>query len=298
MNWLRKIGARGLLLLCAPLIYLFWYHNRPLPQPVENEQLFPGVTYTRVVERSPRPLIYHVVQIDLHMPGLRFVTTPANPTDGHTYAAQTLSQFLTANGLDLAINGDFFDPWRDNGPFDYYPHEGDGVDGRCLAVANGTVVEQGYAPNSGCDTLYITEDNHISFSEPDVPIHVAISGNVMLLTDGVYNPEMANSLEPYLTNRHPRTVVALDESRTHLLLFVVDGRQPNYSDGANFPELAEIVMRYGGYNALNLDGGGSSTLVIAGEDGQPEQLNSAIHNRIPGRERPIANHFGLVIDPQ
>ena len=79
---------------------------------------------------------------------------------------------------------------------------------------------------------------------------------------------------------------------------MVDGRQPHYSDGANMPELAEIVRRHGGYAALNLDGGGSSVLVVAGEDGQPQQLSSAIHNRIPGRERPIANHFGLVIEGQ
>ncbi|MAU09917.1 MAG: hypothetical protein CL607_08870 [Anaerolineaceae bacterium] len=298
MGWLRKVWGIGLLLLFAPIIYLLWYHNRPLPEPITQEMLFPGVVYTRVVEQSPRPLIYHVVQIDLQTPGLRFVATPANPTDGHTYAAQTVSQFLTANQLDLAINADFFNPWRDYGPFDYYPHVGEGVDGRCPAISNGTVIEPGYAPTEKCHSLYITMDNQASFSAPDDPVQVAVSGNVMLLVDGVYNPELAASDDPYLVKRHPRTVAAIDENGTHLLLFVVDGRQPHYSDGANMPELAEIVRRHGGYAALNLDGGGSSVLVVAGEDGQPQQLSSAIHNRIPGRERPIANHFGLVIEGQ
>ena len=73
----------------------------------------------------------------------------------------------------------------------------------------------------------------------------------------------------------------------------VDGRQPNYSEGVSIAELAQIVIDYDGYTALNLDGGGSVTLVVEGADGEPEILNSPIHNRIPGRERPVANHFGI-----
>jgi len=61
--------------------------------------------------------------------------------------------------------------------------------------------------------------------------------------------------------------------------------------------LASIIIEFGGYSALNLDGGGSSALVIEGEDGKPLQLGSAIHTRIPGRERPIANHLGIFALP-
>jgi exopolysaccharide biosynthesis protein len=58
-------------------------------------------------------------------------------------------------------------------------------------------------------------------------------------------------------------------------------------------ELAEIVIGYGGDTALNLDGGGSTTLVVEGKSGKPVRLNSSIDNRIPGRERPVANHLGI-----
>ncbi len=44
---------------------------------------------------------------------------------------------------------------------------------------------------------------------------------------------------------------------------------------------------------MNLDGGGSSTMVVAGRDGQSRVLNSPIDNYIPGRERPVANHLGI-----
>jgi hypothetical protein len=46
---------------------------------------------------------------------------------------------------------------------------------------------------------------------------------------------------------------------------------------------------------MSLDGGGSSTLVIEGEDGLPEILNSPIDSYIPGRERPVANHLGITV---
>ena len=78
-----------------------------------------------------------------------------------------------------------------------------------------------------------------------------------------------------------------------MIVIAVDGRQPNYSEGVNLAELAEIAIEYGAYTALNLDGGGSTTLVIEGESGRPELLNSPIDNRIPGRERPVENHLGI-----
>jgi len=59
-------------------------------------------------------------------------------------------------------------------------------------------------------------------------------------------------------------------------------------------ELAHVILEHGGYDALNLDGGGSSALVVEGADGRPRLLNSPIHGRVPpGRERPVANHLGV-----
>ena len=59
------------------------------------------------------------------------------------------------------------------------------------------------------------------------------------------------------------------------------------------PELAEIVIEHGGYTALNLDGGGSTDLVMADQSGKPIVFNAPIHNHIPYRERPVGNHLGI-----
>ncbi|MDQ2693735.1 MAG: phosphodiester glycosidase family protein, partial [Chloroflexota bacterium] len=78
-------------------------------------------------------------------------------------------------------------------------------------------------------------------------------------------------------------------------IVVVDGRQPFYSEGATFVELAEILIEQGAFMAMALDGGGSSTLVVEGENGAPRILNSPIDSLIPGRERPVGNHLGIYI---
>ena len=81
-------------------------------------------------------------------------------------------------------------------------------------------------------------------------------------------------------------------------LVVVDGRQPFYSEGITLQELADLMRALGAEYAMNLDGGGSSTMVVQGQDGRPRVLNSPIDNYIPGRERPVANHLGIYFGKQ
>ena len=74
---------------------------------------------------------------------------------------------------------------------------------------------------------------------------------------------------------------------------MIDGRQPGYSAGATFPELADFLLTLGVYTGLNLDGGGSSDMVIEGALGGPFVLNSPIEGNIPGNESPVSNHLGF-----
>jgi hypothetical protein len=63
--------------------------------------------------------------------------------------------------------------------------------------------------------------------------------------------------------RHPRTAVGVSRDGRTLLLVVVDGRS-TASVGATLVELAELMRRLGAWDALNFDGGGSTTMVIDG----------------------------------
>lgn len=283
-----------LLLMLAAATTGWWYYHRPRPESVRRT-LFTGVEYTRDVRCKPRPVIIHVVKVALGAPGIGFLVTPGDPRKLRPLQARTTSQFLREFGLQVAINGDFFFPWHSTAPWDYYPHVGDPVELEGFAASRGTVYSDHPVKNE-FPTLYLSRDNRVRFEKPNGPVYNAISGLLMLLRDGKPVPLPANIYD----TPEPRTAVGVDRERKHLILVVVDGRQPNYSEGVSMEELAEISRTYGASDALNLDGGGSSTLVIEGPDRKPEELNCPIDNHIPGRERPVANHLGvfaLPLDP-
>jgi hypothetical protein len=291
------LTALSLIFLIASGV-LTWYYNRPRPDGTQ-QMLFQGIEYIRDVRDEPRPMIIHIVRVDLDAPGIEFLVSPAAyPDDENIFAAHITSNVLDEYDLQLAINGDFYEPWWSYSPWDYYPHENDQVGSRGLSASQGTIATWGYAPPDAYATLFMGEDNIASFVVPndEGEIYNAISGSGIIVEDGQSRFSSSN-VDTYLNAVHPRNSVAIDESGRELIIVMIDGRQPNYSEGATIIELAEIIIEYGGFTALNLDGGGSVTLVIEDEDGNPHALNSTIDNRIPGRERPVANHLGIYALP-
>jgi exopolysaccharide biosynthesis protein len=230
-------------------------------------------------------MVVHIVTIDLRQDGLSFLVTPGDPKADLPLKARTTSRFLEEFGLQLAINGDGFTPWESSGPLTSYPRPGDPVRPNGFAASSGVI----YAQDTDNEpTLYITKTNKARFNSPDGKIYHAISGNQMLLERGQETAGLDGKPEP-------RTAVGLDRRGRTLILVVVDGRQSGFSEGATLAELAAILKEHGAYYGMNLDGGGSSTLVM--EVGGPQVLNSPIDNNIPGRERPVGNHLGVYAPP-
>lgn len=269
-----------------------WYFQRPQPPPTK-EVLFEGISYERDVRTSPRPMVIHVARIDLRAPGISFLVTPTDEHGGILRGATT-SQFLTRHGAQLAVNGDFLLPWWSNGPRDYYPPTGGPVDVLGLGVSGGKEYGWRQVPFSA---LVFEESGAVSIVEVkdrNTPIpraRHAVSGKTMLVVDGA--PTAAAEAPGQGQDLHPRVAAALDRTGTTLLLFVVDGRQPGYSEGARLGELARVIVEHGGHRAMNLDGGGSSTMVASDGHSGYRLLNVPIHTRIPWRERPVANHLGV-----
>jgi hypothetical protein len=87
--------------------------------------------------------------------------------------------------------------------------------------------------------------------------------------------------------------VGLADDGWRAWLVVVDGRQEGYSLGVALHELAVLLRALGATEGINLDGGGTSALVVQGPDTQPLVLNRPIHRGEPGRERVSASHLGL-----
>ncbi|MCF6277139.1 MAG: phosphodiester glycosidase family protein [Anaerolineales bacterium] len=270
------------------LLFLFfgvglYYAGRPLPIEFKKE-LYNGVVYRRRVHFTPRLWIAHIITVDLNTEGIEFLVTPPDFTkkkDEHPLAARTTSEFLEQFNVQVAVNGDGFSPWYSNTFLDYYPHSGDPVTPNGFAASRGQRYADGIEPS-----LYISRNGLPQFGRPRGKIYNAISGDRMLIENG----EAVEGLpDDY---RMPRTAIGMDFGPDRLVIVVVDGRQPFYSRGATLAELADLLLEYGVYEAMNLDGGGSSTLVTEGLFG-PNMLNSPIDSYIPGRERPVANHLGI-----
>ena len=269
--------------------YLLYDRGRPAPVPMKQE-LYEGVTYRRIVEYLPRPLIAHVIKIDTKTARLSFLVTPPDSKGDMPLNARTTSQFLDEFGVQIAINGDGFSPWWSRSPADYYPHVGDPVTPWGLTASKGDIYTEGVPKEIGVEpTLYISRRNALSFNRRPGNVFNAISGDRMLVEQG----KVVDGLDD--SELDPRTAVGLNKNGRYLILIVVDGRQPFYSDGATFVKLAELLIAQGANIAMSLDGGGSSTLVIEGDNGEPVIMNSPIDNYIPGRERPVANHLGIYI---
>lgn len=93
----------------------------------------------------------------------------------------------------------------------------------------------------------------------------AVSGAGLLVLDGRDVTDWTDEglSAGFDTTRHPRTLIGLDEDHA-IWLVTVDGRQPALSLGMSFAELQALARRLGLKSALNLDGGGSTTMIVQG----------------------------------
>jgi len=266
--------------------YLAYDRGRPAPIPMK-QTLYEGVTYRRIVRYFPRPRIAHVLEIDTKAKGIEFLVTPPDSEGETPLRARTTSQFLEEFNLQIAINGGGFSPWWSHSPADYYPHVGDpiapfGFTASYWKVYWTTAETEGIPP-----ALFISRRNVLSFNNKPNRVHTAISGDRMIVLKGETAPDLDDH------ELDPRTAVGINRNGRLLYLVVVDGRQPFYSDGATFAELAQLLIDQGAYAGMSLDGGGSSTMVVEAEGGGHRILNSPIDHYIPGTERPVGTHLGI-----
>jgi hypothetical protein len=127
--------------------------------------------------------------------------------------------------------------------------------------------------------------------EPNVPLYNALSGRSVLVADG----KNAASDDPSI---HPRTAIGI-KADGKLLLFTVDGREAGRSLGLKLSEAADVLVHFGAREAINLDGGGSTTFVMddpATTKNDPKVMNlpcdpfsKSNEGKKHGKERPVGN---------
>jgi hypothetical protein len=258
----------------------------PIRGTVRETHPFVGVTYFDRVETSPRPEHMHVVQIDLRAPGIRFMLSP--PGGSRETLRQTTLEFLKAEHAQIAINAHFFLPFPSTDQTAW-------VIG--LAASEGRVFSgfetptQRFALVADAPALDIDRRNHAAIvhdnaKTPDtrdirehVQLWTALSGSAQIVTDGAVSVPVykdadhpggalaAGGPTPY-SNSHSwydvvtaRTAIGVSRDGRTVTLFTVDAR--GGSDGMPVGEVASALIRdYGVWNALNLDGGGSTSMAM------------------------------------
>jgi exopolysaccharide biosynthesis protein len=284
-NWIKSF--LGLALAMPIVAHSMPYFQRPPRQPAQ-QALALGIDYQRVIWTTPRPVVLHVATIDLDRLGV--LVSPNVPTpDQRQITAMTTTEFLQKHKVQLAVNASFFYPFRENSPWDYYPKSGDRNSVVGQAIANGHIYSE---PTPKWSMICFDHQNRAQIlSQNTCPqgTQQAVSGNETILLNGQppQSTIASDSDKPY-----PRLILAHDKTGKKLWAIAVDGKQPAYSEGAMIHELVPFLQQLGADAAINLDGGGSTTMVMATTQGS-KVLNAPIQNKIPMNERPVANHIGF-----
>ena len=162
-----------------------------------------------------------------------------------------------------------------------------------ITDGNWVLSAHGKSRNTLLNTLGAGEKVKLSISYPPVgsPIYSLVGGGPRILRDGAISIEnvQENIPDAFCQARHPRTAIGFSQDSSGIFLVTVDGRQSGFSVGMTLSELAEFVWSIGVWQAVNLDGGGSTTLVV-----RDQVLNSP--SDATG-ERPVGNAVFVIAKP-
>ena len=251
-----------------------------------SEEIANGVTHTKstYVDGADKQYQVNVLTVDPAKAGFMM----GSSGDGYDYALdvgkrQNTKQHMEAaasNGVKViaGVNADFFFINSD-----YHP-EG-------LAIKNGTLISVG---DGSRPYFAITKDNKAIIGKSGASadtnsIFTAVGGSHVIVEDGkVADVDMGDS---FGYTAHPRTVVGIKKDNT-VILAVIDGRQPSVSNGASLEKCAELMISLGAQTAINLDGGGSSTMIVV--DGDEYTVKNSPSD---GKLRNIYNSL-LVVEKQ
>jgi hypothetical protein len=258
----------------------------PVAAEVHTTQPYVGVTCIDRVESAPRAEHMHIVQIDLAAPGIRFTLSP--PAGSREVVRETTLAFLERQHAQVAINAHFFLPFP-SADTDAWVIGLAASEGRVFSAFESP--EQNFALVADAPAINIDAVNHAAIVHRDpahtdglhvrepVTLWTALAGSAQIVTDGAVTiplykdeghplaPLTPGSARNYANGNSwydvatARTAIGLSKDGRTLTLFTVDAKGD--SAGMRVGEVAAALVRdYGVWNALNLDGGGSTSLAM------------------------------------
>lgn len=228
------------------------------------ETLAQGILYTNF-SSSQIPLRWHLVSIDLHNPALQILAYPTREqiAEKDSFTGKTTWQFLRDSGATLAVNASPF-----KAPLTQLLPQ------RSIV---GLFINQGYLISPA-----ISRYSALCFEKqgqqwiPSIisdqtlyppQTELALGGFFTILQSGQIQRMPACSLDA-------RTAIGISQDKRYLFILYVEGNNKKESIGLTYEESALILQAAGAWDALQMDGGGSSSLSIRGKS-----ITGKLHRR-------------------
>ncbi len=248
--------------------------------------------------------------MDLTDPDIQLFTTPRASSyvaESRETLTQEVPDFLQQYKLQVASDADFYNA-SPGGADPTSPGLSCEVYG--LQISRGIVVSAetstDYAGDPRAASLLFSTNKQAMFALKNLPpgtnttgIYTAITGYYPIVSNGVNIGAASINGYPdsFIHEAQPRTAFGVSRDGRYLYVMTIDGRQSGYSDGALDSETAYWMLQCGAWNAINMDGGGSTALYMADSTGSPVALNHSSYLAGYGRERYIGSHFGIFAKP-
>lgn len=244
--------------------------------------LAPGLEETELSYLNAKGLQMHVfiIRADLSQKNihLRLLTPDHKPATGmQPITAMIKAADTPTERVLAAVNGDFYN-MQTGIPMGIAYQDGRGI--------KDTFANNSLKPQQGLSYLGVNRANQAMIglrkdsSKKWSGLLQASGGGVVLVKNGIVTEQTVKTLQP-------RTGVGLDGAIIYFV--VIDGRKPAYSQGMAYLEMGLLMKTIGAKDAINLDGGGSSEIVIRRKGRSPEVRNKPAD----GFERALSNAWGI-----
>ena len=236
-----------------------------------------GVGYRLQELKDPRPNRVHILRVDIAGDKIQLAVVVGVDPDGDGPAETVLTSPLELASDPSVLAFVNTNPWASfpdaTGKRNKNWYEGQPVDISGLAVSRGQIRSpaQPRYPSGWVDS----QGRVFLGGEPsDKTVMEGMAGFHQIVRDGAVVVSPGGPL-------HPRTAIGVNRDGGVMWLVVVDGRQEQYSEGMSVHELGCLMLDLGCWDALNMDGGGSSIMGLAGADRRLQIMNSP-SDRIQG----------------
>ena len=243
---------------------------------IEYTKIATGIELARLANEA-HPLIATIAKIDLKNPSLTIINTEKTRFKKGFVLAETTLSFAKRNDTTIAINANFFTfkcSFLDSlyKPLGLYINEG-----IVLSNAHPDFAQLVFSPNR--------EPLIQKSFDTSSDVMYGIAGFNQVLKDGkIVITGKSKKIDS-------RTLIGINKTKDILFLLCVDGERKKISEGATLIKATKIMKEIGAYEAIELDGGGSSTLIT--------KINGKQHQLIPSSKkqfRKVATNLGFKVN--